>query len=136
MPELLAEIALPWPNKVLSPNSKTNYWGVKQSAKSEAREYAAFVAQEEFCDGKVSERLSITKELHAWIVFNPPNKIRRDLDNLLASIKPDIDGMCLGLKIDDSQIKRITLDWGKVDIQHKEGGIIIRLYGYNEASHE
>lgn len=48
------------------------------------------------------------------LTFYPPNKKRRDLDNVYASMKSAVDGMCQGLNIDDSQIRRVTLEWGGV----------------------
>lgn len=40
---------------------------------------------------------------HLEITFHPPNKIKRDLDNMLASIKSGLDGIADGFKCDDSE---------------------------------
>ena len=53
-------------------------------------------------------------DLKAILVFYPPDKRKRDLDNLLASMKPSIDGVCEALNFDDSRIKEISVSWGKI----------------------
>jgi crossover junction endodeoxyribonuclease RusA len=35
-------------------------------------------------------------------VFHAPDKRRRDLDNLLASMKPHLDGLALAVGVDDA----------------------------------
>lgn len=44
------------------------------------------------------------------LTFFAPNKIRRDLDNLLAAMKPSLDGMAQALGVDDSLFRPITID--------------------------
>jgi crossover junction endodeoxyribonuclease RusA len=53
-------------------------------------------------------------EYSASIKFHPPDKRRRDLDNLLARVKKQLDGACRAWGLDDSAIKRITLEWGEM----------------------
>lgn len=50
---------------------------------------------------------------HSWslhIAFHPPDLRRRDIDNLLASLKSAIDGICDAWQIDDSRFRRIALE--------------------------
>ena len=44
------------------------------------------------------------------IVFYKPNRRWMDLDNMLASIKSGLDGMCLALEIDDRCFTKITIE--------------------------
>jgi crossover junction endodeoxyribonuclease RusA len=44
------------------------------------------------------------------LVFYPPNKRKFDLDNMLATMKSGIDGMCTALKIDDNCFKKISIE--------------------------
>lgn len=37
------------------------------------------------------------------ITFQPPNKIARDLDNMLAAIKSGLDGIASAIGVDDSR---------------------------------
>jgi len=48
------------------------------------------------------------------IVFHPPDKRKRDIDNQLASVKAYIDGICDYLKIDDSDFTCICIKRGEV----------------------
>lgn len=41
--------------------------------------------------------------LHLRITFNPPDRRKRDLDNLLASIKSHLDGVADVIGVDDSK---------------------------------
>ena len=58
------------------------------------------------------------------LTFCPPDNRRRDLDNMLGRTKKQIDGMCITWSIDDSAIKRITLEWG--DVQ-KPGRVVVTI---------
>ena len=40
--------------------------------------------------------------VHAIITFHPPDKRRRDLDNMLSSFKSGIDGIVDAIGVDDS----------------------------------
>lgn len=48
---------------------------------------------------------------HLSITFNPPDKRRRDLDNMLASCKAMLDGLASAMKVDDYEFT-ITLRRG------------------------
>ena len=62
------------------------------------------------------------KEMH--IIFYKPNRRHMDLDNMLASMKSGLDGMCLALEIDDRCFKKIT-----IEISENIGGMVkIMLY--------
>ncbi len=107
MSKLMCELLLPFPDRELSPNNHAA-WQVKESARQTAKDTGFVLARafyEPFAPGD---------DYHARLTFCPPDKTRRDLDNLLASCKPLMDGICGGLQIDDSQIKRITVEWGEV----------------------
>lgn len=45
----------------------------------------------------------MTGALHLTITFAPPDRQRRDLDNMLASIKAGLDGLSQVLEVDDSR---------------------------------
>ncbi|EKN4866852.1 RusA family crossover junction endodeoxyribonuclease [Yersinia enterocolitica] len=55
---------------------------------------------------------AITDPVAVSIVFYPPNLIRRDLDNFL---KAPLDALThAGVWVDDSQVKRLTIEWGPI----------------------
>lgn len=95
-------ICLPYPDKLLHPNSCA-HWKAKMKAKEDARTLAQYMA--------VKHKGVFAKEdtLLMLVEFLFTDARRRDLDNLLASCKHTLDGVFLGLGIDDSQVQSITL---------------------------
>lgn len=89
-------VILPWPTKYLSPNAR-RHWAVKARAKKAYRAACAAQARSQGLTRMDAERL------HLKITFVPPNRRARDLDNLLASIKSGLDGLCDVLGVDDSK---------------------------------
>jgi crossover junction endodeoxyribonuclease RusA len=53
-------------------------------------------------------------DIQAQFIFHPPDRRRRDIDNVHAMCKPFQDGVCRSLSVDDSRIKRTVLEWGEV----------------------
>jgi len=98
-------MSLPLPDRALSPNRKNGrHWSVTSDIVATARHDAKITVLERL-SGKPSPFANDKKShyrLHIYFVL-PDNK-RRDLDNLKASLKPSIDGMCDALEIDDNQI--------------------------------
>lgn len=114
-------VELPYPSPVLSPNSPKRHWRAKQSEKQTAKTvayYQAFPFRSTF---------SGADKLQMFLTIYPPNKVRRDLDNVFAAMKSAIDGVCQGLEIDDFQIRRVTLEWGTVV---KSGAVKLELKQY------
>ncbi|EKN6164918.1 TPA: RusA family crossover junction endodeoxyribonuclease [Yersinia enterocolitica] len=55
---------------------------------------------------------TITDPVAVAIVFYPPNLVRRDLDNFL---KAPLDALThAGVWADDSQVKKLTIEWGPI----------------------
>ena len=109
-------VALPWPAKELNPNSRCG-WRRKAEAVQLARNVAYFLARSRY-DGHT---YLDDRELQLRVVAYPPDKRRRDADNILASEKAHIDGVCQALQIDDHSIRRTVIEWGDV----KKGGEIV-----------
>ena len=89
-------ILLPWPTSDLSPNAR-GHWAIKARAKKAYRTLCAWQAKAQGMTSLNAERL------HLKITFVPPNRRARDLDNLLASLKSGLDGLCDVLGVDDSK---------------------------------
>lgn len=85
-------IHLPWPPRELSANSRKDRRATTDKRKSyrEAGFYAASEAKV-----KVPENASLS------IMFFPPDRRRRDLDNMLSAIKYGLDGIALASGVDD-----------------------------------
>ena len=94
-------ITFPWPPKELNPNNCSHY---HEKAKKKA-------IYKDICYWTTKEA-NIPKGDYSElsIVFYKPNRRWMDLDNMLASIKSGLDGMCLALEIDDRCFTKITIE--------------------------
>jgi crossover junction endodeoxyribonuclease RusA len=102
----VTDLILPFPDARLSPNKrKAHRWltGVRDIA----RNTGYFAAKE--AGLSVPDRTP----LHLYLIFNPPDNRRRDVDNLLSSSKSTLDGIFKALGVDDVNIRRTTLEMGK-----------------------
>lgn len=91
-------ITLPWPPKELNPNSRV-HWSKLAKAKKLYRQMCWAAA----CQAQVQPPAH--GMIHLDIRFYPPNKQRRDLDNMLASLKSGLDGIADAWKVDDNRFK-------------------------------
>lgn len=91
-------LTLPWPHKDLSPNARKHRVAVAPIRKR-ARHDAGWLCKEA---GLHFPHLA-EKGLHLRITFCPPDRRRRDLDNMLASIKSHLDGVADVIGVDDSK---------------------------------
>ena len=109
---------LPYPTSRLNPNrANGRAWYTKQAAKQAARDEAVCA----FLELTRGEEMSIgAPPFEAVITMYPPDKRRRDLDNLYSSVKCQQDILCSLLHIDDADIQRVTLVKGAV----KRGGAV------------
>lgn len=87
-------ITLPWPPKGLNPNARLHYQQLARTKKT----YKEAVMWQAKAEGVKP----MTGALHLNITFFPPDKQRRDLDNMLAAIKAGLDGLSEVLGVDDS----------------------------------
>ena len=94
-------IVLPWPDKGLSPNARL-HWAQKSKLTKAARKRAMLetvVARYKPAD------FAGSGEVHVWITFFPPDRRRRDHDNMQASLKASLDGIASALQIDDNRFR-------------------------------
>lgn len=104
-------IELPWPDPSLAPNRKNGrHWSAVHAVKSKRLADARFLTlaamrQADYVPPPGALALSLT--------FCPPDKRRRDLDNLLAAMKPDFDGVSQALGVDDQLFEPLTLRRGE-----------------------
>ena len=99
-----------WYPKELSPNNNSHFH-IKAKHKAIYKESCFWLTKE------ANIPSGDYKEL--YIIFYKPNRRHMDLDNMLASIKSGLDGMCQALEIDDRCFKKIT-----VEIAEEIGGMI------------
>lgn len=95
--------SFPWPPSVLGGNRKTVSKGGRMAqagAAKRQRQDAAFIARS-WSDSNPVGWLKECDRLHIWICFRPPDRRRRDDDNLVRAFKSARDGIADGLGIDD-----------------------------------
>lgn len=86
-------ITLSWPHRHLSPNSRKDRRqtaGIRKAYRQEAWALA------------MNAKLDVGRNAHLDILFCPPDYRKRDLDNMLASIKSALDGIADATCRDDS----------------------------------
>jgi len=102
-------IELPWPSGKLSPNARTHY-AVKMKITKAHKEIGYFAAKTKAIDLDIPHSGKIPLK----IVFHPPDRRHRDIDNCLSSSKSLLDGVALALGINDSRFRPITIDFSDV----------------------
>ena len=89
-------IILPWPPSALSPNGRT-HWRTHAKAKKSYRQACALQA---LAQGVTAGCMPVGR-VRVSMTFVPPDKRRRDLDNLIAAMKSGLDGLSDALGVDD-----------------------------------
>ena len=89
------------PDPRLSPNARLHYM-LLYKAKREAKEEAFAIAKKVGGPDKPYHRVHIT------ITYVSKDKRRRDMDNLLASTKPAIDGIVAAGVIEDDSVFNVS----------------------------
>jgi crossover junction endodeoxyribonuclease RusA len=103
----MIKVTLPWPNKVLSPNARA-HWRKKHKANVLSKTDTAWALAPWRTEKITTERAKVT------MVFHPPDKRRRDLDNLIAAMKGATDGISSAIGIDDSKFE-LSYSMGSVE---------------------
>ena len=129
------KITLPYPHPYLNPNSK-KHWAVKSKYQKASKNIANYCTLEVL---NMSDKASYQKKetLILTVDFYPPDRRRRDQDNMIASMKHAFDGIALALGVDDS-IFRFKFDVkehevgksGKVEItinKNRKGNKMIKI---------
>ena len=95
----MLRVVLPWPPRVLSPNSRPTHWAVLAKAKRAYR----FACHAEARAGGCSWVFDPDDRLHVRLTFVPPDRRRRDMDNMIAAMKSGLDGLADALGVDDNR---------------------------------
>ena len=89
-------ILLPWPSPKLSPNARL-HWRAKAAAVQKARADARLLALGKRPDFAESGPIPVL------ITFRPPDRRRRDRDNMIAALKSAMDGIAEAFGVDDAR---------------------------------
>lgn len=85
-------IRLPWPPKGLTPHAK-GHWRPRAAATRKYR-HSAFVLAKQ-------QRVERMPGAHLEFTYYPPDRRRRDCQNIPAMLKPAIDGIADAMRCDD-----------------------------------
>lgn len=102
----MIHLILPYPPPELNPNKRL-HWTRKMKIKNAEKDMGAALA--------ARYRGTIAGDCALSLMFYAPTRRAYDLDNALASCKPMIDGLAIGLGINDKQFRPITIDRGECD---------------------
>lgn len=117
-------IELPWPDSSLAPNRKNGrHWGAVHSAKVKRLADARLLT---LAAMRQAGYIPPTGLLALTLTFCAPDRRRRDLDNLLAALKADFDGVAQALGVDDQLFEPLTLRRG----DPVKGGCVVVEVGH------
>ena len=111
------QILLPWIDYKTAANSGMSNRGMRARRKKKKEETLLLTR---------STPQLVEKQIPIQIIFHPPDRRARDLDNALACLKGELDAIAHRIGVDDKYFRPITIDWGAVI---KNGQVIITLDG-------
>lgn len=94
-------VTFPWYPKELNPNW-TGHWSKKAKQKAIYKDACFWLTKE--------AKVPCSSYTELYLTFYKPNRRHMDADNMLASLKSGIDGMCLAIGIDDKCFKKIVIE--------------------------
>ena len=98
-------IELPWPPRELNPNVK-KHWSVKAKAALLYRSDCWLATTKLLLPNR--PKLPTAGPITFALTFYPPDRRKRDDDNLVRSFKSGRDGIAEALNIDDSRFKMLV----------------------------
>lgn len=102
-------VVVPWPHRYLSPNSRVN-WKAKCQISRRARKVGSLLAKEIFgCGFKASPQ---DKRICVKLITHAYDRRQRDEDNIIASLKPWLDGIADGINVNDAAFHFLPLEVG------------------------
>lgn len=102
-------VRLPWPDCRLNPNRKV-HWAVRAKLRRDAKAWACYatIAAMNVSGMRVAPA---DRTVDIAVSYAPPDRRRRDEDNLTASLKAHFDGIAQALRIDDSFFHHKEVSW-------------------------
>lgn len=114
-----------WPPvSKLSANSRSGYR--KQTPYKQSAFQEAYYLTKEYLEGRVLD-IGSGEYLRLDLSFFTPDRISRDYDNVVTSMKTYQDGVFKALGVDDKLIKPGTWDWGEPQGRKKGGWVVFDL---------
>lgn len=117
-------LVLPWPPKELSPNARVHYMK-KAKVVADFREECGWIGREGIQLPSVtgmrlhdSRRYPLRPPVRARVTFVVPDRRRRDIDNLLAMLKPAWDGLTDAGVLEGDDAERFSVESTEVVVSH------------------
>lgn len=111
----------PWPPQELNPNHRAHR-AKKAAIKAEYRSDCGWWAKAEI--SKRGKPDFTEAKIPLKIIFHPPNRIERDLDNLLAASKGMIDALADIWGVNDRRFRPLLIDFGEIE---KNGAVRVSI---------
>lgn len=111
-------VVLPWPDAKLNPNARV-HWRASAPLKASYKDDCYWLTKHAAMDWE-----PLICDIPLSITFVQPDMRKRDVDNMLASIKSAIDGFALALGVNDRQFRPLTVDWKR---GKKPGSVIVEV---------
>lgn len=120
------QVELGWPAKALSPNFRSStHWARTKALKRAKNEgYYATLAAALAAGNPRLDDLNNGERVKLIITAYPPDRQKRDDDNLIASLKGHRDGIAQALRIDDSLFDQGSIQWAE---PAKRGKVVVTL---------
>jgi crossover junction endodeoxyribonuclease RusA len=122
--EKMARVDLPWPPRDLSPNRSRNvHWSKKSKTVRDYKAACISCCQEAKLHLKKHELVANGLKIRVTYEIYPPDKRRRDLDNIIGSLKAAQDAISSVVGVDDNHfavtyvLKEGTVDGGLIDVR-------------------
>ena len=113
-------VELPFPHPKLNPNQAHGGWRTTETLRASTKQIG-------YVQGRVAlenQSFMPAEQYALRITFYPPDRRHRDADNLHASMKHYLDGVCQALNINDRSFREITLAFGEV---RKPGAVTVEI---------
>lgn len=122
----MISFSLPWPSAKLNPNRcKGLHWAATSKLRKDARDFAQRQARYTVSQYTLPDSYK-AGEIPLTIVFIQPDRRARDRDNLLAALKPSLDGVADAMGVNDSQFEPVTI---RREYGAKPGSVRIEIGG-------
>ena len=102
-------VVVPWPHRYLSPNSRV-LWQAKYQVSHKARNLARLLTLELIGCGNIAK--PVDDLINIQLIAHAYDRRSRDEDNLIASMKPYLDGIADAIGVNDASFHFRELQFG------------------------
>lgn len=103
-------LRFPWPNiRLLGGNNQHGNFYARIKARKQAREYGKLIGLSGLRSYRIENsaafKLPADQPINVRIAYHPPDRRRRDAQNMPETLKPHIDGIADALGVDDHRFR-------------------------------